>query len=98
MNVRLSCRLRPVTSEGGSLCEPVLSHSWFSSIKVVGGRGSVHTIFGSISVRSAVLGSSWLVPFWAQLVNESSARPDRADLDANAVGGNSDFWTDVYRA
>jgi hypothetical protein len=47
--------------EGGSLCEPVLSHSWFSSIEVVGGRGSVHTIFGSISVRSAVLGSSWLV-------------------------------------
>eukprot|EP00544_Gedaniella_sp_CCMP2646_P006840 CAMPEP_0202497368 /NCGR_PEP_ID=MMETSP1361-20130828/22606_1 /ASSEMBLY_ACC=CAM_ASM_000849 /TAXON_ID=210615 /ORGANISM="Staurosira complex sp., Strain CCMP2646" /LENGTH=236 /DNA_ID=CAMNT_0049128951 /DNA_START=258 /DNA_END=966 /DNA_ORIENTATION=+ len=37
-------------------------------------------------------------PFWARLVNESSARPDRADLDANAVGGNSDFWTDVYRA
>jgi hypothetical protein len=48
-------------SQGGSLCEPVLSHSWFSSIEVVGGRGSVHTIFGSISVRSAVLGSSWLV-------------------------------------
>jgi hypothetical protein len=47
--------------EGGSLCEPVLSHSWFSSIEVFGGRGSVHTIFGSISVRSAVLGSSWLV-------------------------------------
>jgi hypothetical protein len=46
--------------EGGSLCEPVLSHSWFSSIEVVGGRGSVHTIFGSISVRSAFLGSSWL--------------------------------------
>jgi hypothetical protein len=49
------------TVKGGSLCEPVLSHSWFSSIEVVGGRGSVHTIFGSISVRSAVLGSSWLV-------------------------------------
>jgi hypothetical protein len=47
--------------QGGSLCEPVLSHSWFSSIEVVGGHGSVHTIFGSISVRSAVLGSSWLV-------------------------------------
>jgi hypothetical protein len=47
--------------EGGSLCEPVLSHSWFSSIEVVGRRGSVHMIFGSISVHSAVLGSSWLV-------------------------------------
>jgi hypothetical protein len=33
-----------------------------------------------------------------QLVNESSAWPDRANLDANAVGGNSDFWMDVYRA
>jgi hypothetical protein len=48
-------------AQGGSLCEPVLSHSWFSSIEVVGMHGSVHMIFSSILVRSAVLGSSWLV-------------------------------------